>query len=371
MATTPYRAKPPKGCIARRGDPLAGGLVGAWLFNEGAGPRAGDWAGGWSGTLTNFNNTSSSGWTHSPYGHAVRLDGSNDYISTGLSSASVGTPFTLAALVRFNNTGGTVQCVFGFGNSILIHVSSTDLRWQQDTGSYPYVQATTARSANVWYHVAVTSTGSGAGKTNLYLDGRQVGGGTDGGTLQTGTLQIGRQVGGASGARPWAGDIACLGVWRRALTPQQIRRLAADPFGPWRPRQLWPASALAPITGAFAASLAADTLAAAGVVAVSGGLSGSQADAFAAAGAAGVGGSLAGATGDTLTAAGAVVVNGELSATVSSGTLGSSGVVGVGDPVRVYRVRGDAARAFAVEGRAAASYPVQGDAARAFDVEGD
>lgn len=237
MATTSGRFKPPRGAVLRRGDPLAGGSVGAWLFNEGSGILAGDWATGrYPGTLTNFNHTSSSGWVYSPYGHAVRLDGSNDYVTTGLSSASVGTPFTVAALVRFNNVGSTVQVVCGFGNSILVHVTASDLRWQQDVGGFPFVQTTTTRTANVWYHVAVTSTGSGAGKTMLYLDGRQVGGGTDGGTLQTGTLQVGRQVGGVSGSRPWAGDIACLGVWKRALTAQQIRLLAADPFRMFRQR---------------------------------------------------------------------------------------------------------------------------------------
>lgn len=76
--------KPPFGTPLNRVHPLAQGLVGCWLFNEGSGNRAWDASGCENrGTLINMSDppTPTSGWGPGPHGGALALDGINDWIN--------------------------------------------------------------------------------------------------------------------------------------------------------------------------------------------------------------------------------------------------------------------------------------------------
>lgn len=74
-----WQTKPKPGCFIDPTHPLSRGLVGCWLFNEGAGSRLTDISGyGNHGALTNMDPASD--WVGSPRGGALDFDGSNDAI---------------------------------------------------------------------------------------------------------------------------------------------------------------------------------------------------------------------------------------------------------------------------------------------------
>ena len=74
--------KPPRGTLLNKSHPLARGLVGCWLMNEGTGERIFDYSGnGNHGLMTNMDPTTD--WKAGPHGWAVDFDGNDDYISIG------------------------------------------------------------------------------------------------------------------------------------------------------------------------------------------------------------------------------------------------------------------------------------------------
>ena len=70
--------KPSVGYGVDWSDPISKGLVGCWLFNEGAGAFAFDIARKNKGTLTNGPT-----WTSGRFGKGLSFDGTNDYVSAG------------------------------------------------------------------------------------------------------------------------------------------------------------------------------------------------------------------------------------------------------------------------------------------------
>lgn len=77
-----YITKPLPGATIDLQYPLSRGLVGCWLFNEGAGSRLADISGnGNHGTLTNMDVPGV--WTGSPGGGALDFDGVDDFVSVG------------------------------------------------------------------------------------------------------------------------------------------------------------------------------------------------------------------------------------------------------------------------------------------------
>jgi hypothetical protein len=91
--------------------PLSNGLVGCWLFNEGAGSLANDISGYKNhGRLTNMSqNAQDSGWGGSKFGGGLGLDGVDDYIDCGSTGNVNSDNFTLCARIYINSfyTSGT------------------------------------------------------------------------------------------------------------------------------------------------------------------------------------------------------------------------------------------------------------------------
>jgi hypothetical protein len=89
--------KPPIGSKLNYGHPLALGIVGCWLFNEGGGSTILDSSGNNLHGESNFTaQTGSSGWNSGPNGYEYRLlRGSSQYISMGNSAQLKLNHFTL------------------------------------------------------------------------------------------------------------------------------------------------------------------------------------------------------------------------------------------------------------------------------------
>jgi len=70
--------KPTRGIRLNKSHPLARGLVGCWLFNEGSGGQVYDLSGnGGDGTITGAV------WSAGKFGSALDFDGGTDVISVG------------------------------------------------------------------------------------------------------------------------------------------------------------------------------------------------------------------------------------------------------------------------------------------------
>jgi hypothetical protein len=107
-----WLGKPPLGYGLDRSHPLARGLVGCWLFNEGGGNLLGDLAGGRGGALAG------GAWNAGPAGPEVAFNGSST-VATVASYAAIESlsRLTIVAEVRANNRLGGFQEVVRKGST--------------------------------------------------------------------------------------------------------------------------------------------------------------------------------------------------------------------------------------------------------------
>lgn len=229
---TGYLSKPPPGVQIDGSNPLTNGLVGCWLFNEGAGLRANDLSGnGNHGVLTNFEPFSAtSGWQ----GQGLAFDGSNDYVDLG-NKASLNNveQITLEAIINASNFTGT-HCIYSDGHvgypptrRIDWEFSGNQLvfRFSRDGNEEVAVAFPGTFQLNTRYHVAVTydnlnvTTYKNSLPTatpytgNLYPKVR--------------TAYIGARRAGVSF---YSGTIEEFRIWNRALNASEIQQLYSQPY---------------------------------------------------------------------------------------------------------------------------------------------
>ena len=224
--------------------PLAKGLVGCWLFNEGSGNRVYDLCRSSDGL---FANISTGGFVSSERGPAVSLNssGSSERIGCGVSSAlDVNNRITMMAYVNFRVLAN-YQYFFSKG---------MDVQYQLDTGGTTgsccrIVIFNSAGSAvvniegpagtlvtNKWLQVIGTYDGTNA---NIYVNGVLAKQGAVADFVfkaTTNPLELGNSYGNNNG-------VNCLylmgGLWNRALTPQEVSQLYQSPYAMFERRPVW------------------------------------------------------------------------------------------------------------------------------------
>lgn len=239
--------KPPLGAVLDWGDPINNGLVGRWLFNEGAGNKVRDLCKLNHGTLTNMAYTGASGWLNNgKFGPAIKCDGTNDHINFGDVAPfqfEYTSKFSLVSWFRTTLTG-TDEFVMsknlnsGTFRGYLIDVQANKIIFSlQNTNvgnGYSYVTGVTTVTDGRWHQVVCTYSGTGGCSGELiYVDGREDG--TTVGLDQLGSRTIlsaapliigGRQSGGV----PFNGSVDNASVYNRVLKPSEIARLYTEPF---------------------------------------------------------------------------------------------------------------------------------------------
>lgn len=165
-----WQTKPKPGCMIDPTHPLSRGLVGCWLFNEGAGSRLTDISGyGNHGVLTNMNPESD--WVGSPHGGALDFDGSNDFINVG-NNLIFDFDYSMSLLVLFKSnlsnynaaiiskwtTGGIGKFLFYIGQDTNNNKMSFVL--MQGDGTLRSLVSNHTYSAMESIHVAATADGS-------------------------------------------------------------------------------------------------------------------------------------------------------------------------------------------------------------------
>ncbi len=228
--------KPPKGAQVKRGRPLARGLVGYWLMNEGGGNKINDLNGnGNTGAIVNAVGAGES------FGPCLKLDGTGDYVNGGAGLALNVTECTV--LIRFRGSTFPVGYagLIGRYNTAavarvwLITASNANLQiWIGNaTGSSAVVQATgPTLTAGKEYEVAFTFK-DGVGISGLYINGLpySFADGQTNKSLNTADpaqiLEMGSYNGGANN---FTGTINWAGIYNRALTAGEIAWLYREPF---------------------------------------------------------------------------------------------------------------------------------------------
>jgi hypothetical protein len=203
--------------------PTPPGLVGAWAFNEGAGPTAADFSGsGNLGTLVGGATWSTQG----RYGGALSFNGSTGLVQIADSaSLDLTTAMTLSAwIMPTASQSGWRTILQRQTDAYFLNASSGAGALRPAGGgtfgsSTPYVAGPTASPVNAWTHVALTYDGV---TLRLFVNGTQV---TTRAT--TGTIQATNSPLWIGGNQPYGeffnGLIDEVRVYNRALTQTDIQ----------------------------------------------------------------------------------------------------------------------------------------------------
>jgi Concanavalin A-like lectin/glucanases superfamily len=238
--------KPMLGSSINWAHPLAKGIVGCWLFNEGQGDLVNDISGNKNnGKLTNmsFPATTTSGWNPGKFGKEIRLDANNDYIiypSNFSKALTFESHFILRSLgsgyYAIFDTGGASSSQSGY----FIAISSTGKVsfWfiQQATGAYWSFQVNSNKtlSIGIYYHVLCCWNGlAGTNNVKIYINGNLDFIGNAGYKIAyQATNNLSNGIYTVSGTKynyaPY--NISFNRIWNREITPSEVQQLYISPF---------------------------------------------------------------------------------------------------------------------------------------------
>jgi hypothetical protein len=225
-----YKMKPPVSARLAPGHPLAHGLVGVWLFNEGSGSKVFDLSG-------NQNIGAFEGDTHfipGKFGPALHFDGTGDYVDCGNDASLEPNQFTLCFWVKGIYSGGSKGLIsrgtsgsatnnhyyiFFNGGKIYFYIGDGVANNGDDFS--------TTLIDNTWYHIVAVLNSS---KLLVYVNGvkdvtevtRTIDPGITAKTV-IGALSQGSQY-------YFNGAIDHVVIWNRALTAIEITQLYREPF---------------------------------------------------------------------------------------------------------------------------------------------
>jgi len=235
--------KPSLGRLLNRGHPLAYGLAGFWLFNEGAGfvgdstganpagvpPAVDTWVAGAAGPSLSFPGSGAPGFS---VGSAWATQFS------GKSS------LTIVARVATNSTAATNQTIYrndtangdaGFG--LILNGGGIE-PYVRTSGGINFFVTSAVLTAGAWAVVGMRYDGSAL---TAWLNGRQVQSAAASGTITiVSRAAVIGAYGTSTGQQPFSGSLDSLGLWTRAMPDADMRALAADPYQLFaRPRRVY------------------------------------------------------------------------------------------------------------------------------------
>lgn len=211
--TKGYVTKPNSGAQINLAHPLSNGLVGCWLFNEGAGSRALD-----TSTKRNhgtFVNIGSGAWVGSVHGRGLLVN-DVDLSRVNISSTSL-TDFSIVSVCTPHDLS-TINMVAGQNDGTLLLYTRDVLRaWYSGSDHL----ANTNLSIGTTYTVGFTSKG---GVGTFYLDGKQDGTCSSVPSISLDVLLNNTWDNGFTGV------MDCIFVYDKALSDFEMEKLHNDPF---------------------------------------------------------------------------------------------------------------------------------------------
>ena len=204
------------------------GLVGWWPFNGNANDESGNGnngtVNGASLTTDRFGNSNS----------AYNFNGSSSYIQVSSNSNlqltnnySINGWFNADVFFYTNNSDRSIiskvqSTGWHGGYEVMVGGNTNDIAHTGNVGGNNFVLESTGYSINTWYMFTTTYDGN---SMKLYMNGVLVSSQPTTGSLQTSgqPLFFGRRDGGIQGY--FDGKIDDIGIWNRALTPQEVAAL--------------------------------------------------------------------------------------------------------------------------------------------------
>ena len=192
--------KPAVGAQINREHPLAKGLIAAWLFNERGGNKVFDYA-------RRISDGTISGALYTPTG--LKFNGVSDVVTVPI--LAIGSTFTFYVILRPSNLAGdsyqTVALQGGTAGFYLRNGGKMDFYYGGDHLN------NTSLVQDAWSHFAASSS---AGTVSFYLNAL-----ADGGSSGTTGFNL-DHIGDNSFSETFAGEIAAMFFWERALTQTEI-----------------------------------------------------------------------------------------------------------------------------------------------------
>jgi len=255
--------KPIRGEQLTKEHPLTRGLVGCWLFNEGAGNKVFDLSGnGNTGTLEAGTN-----WIVGESGYALNFVGGNnsDYVSTN-SGAAAGdvldqtSNFTILAKFRAVDVSVNYDAIVGkraegADYQYELRQNASKLNVLTTGGS---VSADTTLVNNTWYTGGFTHDGA---NVRLYLNGL-LDSTPSAKTITHKNVDVSIGMAGETyDLHYWDGDIEWVMIYNRALSASEIALLYREPFCMFErdPIELWSAATLGAIPTGMAGAMTTNT----------------------------------------------------------------------------------------------------------------
>jgi uncharacterized repeat protein (TIGR02543 family) len=233
--------KPPISPTLNTGNTLYSGMVGAWLFTEGADtgvPTLGDSSGALN-PATGINLATpaiaGNGWGAGPDGTMLTFDGTTTYATVGQGNGNnlqltVGSVFAKIKTTSALAVNAGIICKADAYSLFVISGALNFYDWT--TG--PNLSTTLVNDGN-WHTVgAVFSSGSSLGSA-IYIDGNQDAGSPITMTVADQTYPVVLAADNASGqiTNPFTGSIEWIMVWNRKITALEIASLQSGAFSIW------------------------------------------------------------------------------------------------------------------------------------------
>lgn len=245
-----WMSKPPCGVQLNRNHPLAQGLVGCWLFNEGSGLRANDLSGNNNtGVLTNFEPMSStSGWTGdgTNHGTSLKFNGISNFVNIPDSTTMNPTKFTI--FVRFTPLSEPANFNRIVDKLNLLAVTGFTLLYNNIAPRKIYfaIENTLGIETNTLATYPIPAPMETTKSIAFSFDGSVIGIFEDGvfkgqtpfvGTYATTTVAM--KINSLNDLSQFANNIVSeLHYWNRALSPQEVQQLYAQPYAMfWNPSE--------------------------------------------------------------------------------------------------------------------------------------
>jgi hypothetical protein len=225
-----FNQKPQLGRRPNFCHPLAKGLVGCWLMNEGSGTVVQDLSGkGNMGTITNTL------WVPGKFGPCLNFDGSGDYVSASrLGAIAPASDYSVCFWTKFNTVGGSSRFVIdqvrnsGDRFAVFTNDSGTSPKiiFEHYNGSsYNPVRGRTILTTGSWYYFCLVNNGADQAQKKIYLNG------IDNTEATTTDLSPGSDASSFHiGSLIFNGLIDNVGIYSRALSASEIAWLYREPF---------------------------------------------------------------------------------------------------------------------------------------------
>lgn len=214
--------------------PLADGIVGLWLMNEGTGTSVADLSG--NGNTGDFEGDTS--WTNGKFGSALTFDGTGDYVDVGQdSSLKMTTACTVCAWVKSDVTVSgerniVREQITGKGYALGAGWTANKFRFYLNAGGWTSSgDSITNIVAGTEYFVCGTyDKNAGSNQVKLWVNGINENSGTD--TDSISWLSNNILIGAYNPAlgTGWNGKISHVVIFNRALSAEEIKWLYAEPF---------------------------------------------------------------------------------------------------------------------------------------------